>query len=259
MGRVSATAAHLTMCLAGGLLYFLFVLPRWWELMGDTSHVLGTVLRIVAGALLALAALPVVLSLQRARTAESGTPGLALRLRMWSAVAQVLAGLLIVATAITEIWVSLDTAGPLLFGIYGAAAALAILGILAFYLSFVAEQPPAPPAPPKPKKVKKRKRRRGGSDEGSTEEPTTPDTQTESEPEEPREPVGDVDTETEATPAEVAVKADTESGADSVAEDSAEAGEPEPAAPGALQNRRPMGKTRHRLRRRSRGTTALED
>lgn len=55
--------------------------------------------------------------------------------------AHVVAGVLIVGTAISEIWLSLDAAGRWLFGIYGAAAAIAVLAIFGFYLSFVAELP----------------------------------------------------------------------------------------------------------------------
>lgn len=62
--------------------------------------------------------------------------------------AHVLAGALIVGTAISEVWLSLDAAGQWLFGIYGAAAAIAVLGFFGFYLSFVAELPPPPPKPP---------------------------------------------------------------------------------------------------------------
>ena len=49
MGRKAATWWHVTFSIAAGVLYFFFVLPRWPELMGDTSHTLGTVARIVAG------------------------------------------------------------------------------------------------------------------------------------------------------------------------------------------------------------------
>jgi len=57
MGRRSATFWHATSSVAAGVLYFFFVLPRWPELMGDTSHALGTAARIIAGVLIALAAL----------------------------------------------------------------------------------------------------------------------------------------------------------------------------------------------------------
>jgi MFS family permease len=238
MGRFTAMAVHLSVCLVGGALYFLFVLPRWWELMGDTSHTLGTVLRIVTGLLVAVAALPVLLTLIRTRRPEFATPELALRLRLWSVILHVTAGALIVATAVTEIWVSLDSAGPWLFGVYGAAAALAILGILAFYLAFVAEQPPKPP---KPAKEKKPRRKRGKKTEAEAEETTAEEAEAteREETEAPEEPAND------EKPAEVSAEAPAEP-------------EAEPEA-GALRNKRPSGKTSHRLRRRNRGGVALDD
>ena len=108
-------------------------------------------LRIVTGALIGLAALPVVFTLLRTRRPEFGTPQLALTLRTSSIALHVLAGVLIIGTAISEIWLDLDSAGQWLFGIYGAAAAIALLGMFAFYLAFVAELPPPPPKPLKPK------------------------------------------------------------------------------------------------------------
>ena len=119
--------------------------------------------------LVALAALPVVFTLLELRKPEFGTPALALTLRTWSVVAHVAAGVLIVGTAISEIWLSLDSVGQWLFGVYGAAAAIAVLGIAAFYLSFVAELPPPPPKPLKPKKEKKQRRRRGKKDDEADE------------------------------------------------------------------------------------------
>ena len=235
MGRAAATAVHLTLSVLAGVLYFLFVLPRWWELMGDTSHTLGTVLRLVTAVLIALAALPVVLTLVRTRRPELGTPEAALRLRLWSAVAHVLAGVLIAAAAIAEIWLSLDKAGPWLFGVYGAAAAVAILGVAAFYLSFVAEQPPAPPKPPKDKKPRKRRGKK--TDEASAEEPTDTDEASAEEP-----------TDTDEASAEETTQA---------AEETTEAAEPEEA--GALQNKRPTGKASHRLRRRNRDGVATDE
>src|SRR2546430_13707650 len=80
LGRRVATWWHATFSIAAGVLYFFFVLPRWHELMGETSHTLGTVLRIVTGVVIALAALPVVFTLQRTRKPEYGTPQLALTL-----------------------------------------------------------------------------------------------------------------------------------------------------------------------------------
>ena len=136
MGRTVAILWHASFSIAAGFLYFFFVLPRWLELMGDTTHALGNALRIVTGALLALAALPVVFTLLRTRKPELGTPQLALSVRVWSIVAHVLAGVLIIGTAISEYWLTLDAAGRYLFAIYGAAAAIGVLGFFGFYLSF---------------------------------------------------------------------------------------------------------------------------
>ena len=173
MGRKLAILWHASFSIGAGVLYFLFVLPRWPELMGDTTHSLGNALRIATGALMALAALPVVFTLLRTRKPELGTPQLALSIRVWSIVAHVLAGVLIIGTAISEYWLTLDAAGQYLFAIYGAAAAIGVLGFVAFYLSFVAELPPPPPKPikaKKPKQPKKRGLRRKKGDEA--EEPT---------------------------------------------------------------------------------------
>lgn len=172
MGRKVAILWHASFTIAAGFLYFFFVLPRWPELMGDTAHSLGTALRIVTGALVALAALPVVFTLLRTRKPELGTPQMALSIRVASIVAHVLAGVLIIGTAISEIWLSLDVAGRWLFGIYGAAAAIALLGFFAFYLSFVAELPPPPPKPIKAKKPKKAKK--GASAARRARRPTRP-------------------------------------------------------------------------------------
>ena len=116
MGRKVAMLWHASFSIGAGVLYFYFVLPRWPELMGDTTHTLGTALRITSGALIGLAALPVVFTLLRTRKPELGTPQLALSIRVWSIVAHVLAGVLIIGTAISEIWLSLDAAGQYLFG-----------------------------------------------------------------------------------------------------------------------------------------------
>lgn len=167
MTRTVAVIWHGSFCAAAGVLYFFFVLPRWPELMGDTPHTVGTVLRIVVGALIGLAALPVVFTLMRTRRPEFGTPQLALTLRSASVVLHVLAGVVIVGAAISEIWRSLDDAGRWLFGIYGAAAAIALLGIFAFYLAWLAELPPPPPKPLKVKQPKQRRRgRKGAGDDG---------------------------------------------------------------------------------------------
>src|SRR5215218_5502355 len=170
MSRKIAVAWHASFSIAAGVLYFFFVLPRWPELTGVTSHTLGTVLRIVTGALIGLAALPVVFTLLRTRKPELGTPQLALTLRTSSIGLHVLAGVLIIGTAISEIWLSLDSAGRWLFGIYGAAAAIALLGIFAYYLSFMAELPPTPPKPLKPKAPKKQSRRRRKAADKAAEE-----------------------------------------------------------------------------------------
>lgn len=281
MGRKAATWWHATFSIAAGVLYFFFVLPRWPELMGDTSHTLGTVVRIVTGVLIALAALPVVFTLLRARKPEYGTPQLALTLQTSSIVAHVLAGVLIVGTAISEIWLNLDTVGQWLFGVYGAAAAIALLGIFGFYLSFIAELPPPPPKPLKPKKEKKQ-RRRGRKKDGETDETDEGDEDEEAAEDEDAEADegtetdgdeadGDETTETsdeEDEPAEVTAETDVdsteepESTADEApALEDTDAGD-EDAADSArgLRNRRPTGKSSgvHRRRRTRRGV-AVED
>jgi MFS family permease len=162
MGRTAAAVWHALFSIVAAGLYVFFVLPRWPELTGQTSPMLGTVLRIVTGALVGLAALPVVFTLLRTRRPEYGIPQLALTLRTSSIALHVFAGALIIGTAISEIWLNLDRAGQWLFGIYGAAAAIALLGVFAFYLAFVAEVPPPPPKPLKPKKQRRRRRLRGG-------------------------------------------------------------------------------------------------
>jgi hypothetical protein len=258
MGRKIAVPWHLVFFLAAGALYFYFVLPRWPELMGDTSHALGTALRIVAGALIGLAALPVVFTLLRTRKPELGTPQLALSLRTWSIVAHVLAGVLIIGAAISEIWLSLDAAGQYLFAVYGGAAAVALLGFFAFYLSFVAELPPPPPKPIKAEKPKQpRIGRRKKSDEADLESQEETQKATE-EPEDTEETADETETlepasETPET-VEAAVAAPESPGAADDSEEDTE--EPQ----GGLRNRRPTGKASHRLRRRStRGTVTLDE
>ncbi|KAA1249330.1 hypothetical protein F0Q45_15770 [Mycobacterium simiae] len=234
MGRKWAILWHASFSIVAGLLYFYFVLPRWHELMGDTSHVLGTTLRIVTGALIGLAALPVVLTQLRTRKPELGIPQLALSIRTWSVVAHVLAGVLIIGAAISEIWFSLDSFGQWLFGVYGAAAAIAVLGFFAFYLSFVAELPPPPPKPLKPKKAKQQQRvRRKKSAKTDEAESTAEETE-------------ETEAVAEAEPAEAELPEPEP--------------EPEPEAETGLRNRRPTGKTSHRRRRaRTRGGVAVED
>ncbi|GFG99177.1 hypothetical protein [Mycobacterium timonense] len=260
MGRKVAIPWHASFTIAAGFLYFFFVLPRWPELMGDTAHSLGTALRIVTGALVALAALPVVFTLLRTRKPELGTPQLALSIRVASIVAHVLAGVLIIGTAISEIWLSLDVAGRWLFGIYGAAAAIALLGFFAFYLSFVAELPPPPPKPikaKKPKKTKKRGLRRKKGEEADAEAAADEAAEAE-EADETVEAEASEPDETDAVAEEVADgPAETEAAPVTDTADATEESE-EPRA--KLQNRRPTGKGSHRMRRRSTAAgTAVDD
>ena len=258
MGRKVAIPWHASFSIAAGVLYFYFVLPRWPELMGDTTHSLGTTLRIVTGALVALAALPVVFTLLQTRRPELGTPQLALSIRVWSIVAHVVAGGLIIGTAISEIWLSLDTAGPWLFGIYGAAAAIGVLGFFAFYLSFIAELPP-PPKPIKPKKAKQPKKRGlrrnqaddadsiDETDEAEDIDETDESDETEAEePEQAEEPV-QVAAEPEAEPEAATVEAPKAEGTEHTEE--TEDDEDDEDTRGGLRNRRPTGKGSHRLRR----------
>jgi len=226
MGRVTATAVHLALWVLSGVLYFLFVLPRWWELMGDTSHTVGTALRIVTGVLIALAALPVLLT----RGSDTSTEPLARRLRVWSIALHVLAGVLIVGMAVTEIWVSLDKGGTWLFGVYGAAAAIAVLGLLTFYLSFTAAQPAKPP---KAKKEKKKRGKTAEADESEESEDSPADKADQTD-----------ETDEPADPQEVEETAAIEEPAIDAEADSA----------GGLRNKRPTGKTNRRLRQRDRVT-----
>jgi hypothetical protein len=284
MGRKAAVFWHAAFSIIAGLLYFFFALPRWPELMGDTSHTLGTVARIVTGVLIALAALPVVFTLLRARKPEYGTPQLALTLQTSSVVAYVLAGVLIVGTAISEIWLSLDNVGQWLFGVYGAAAAIALLGIFGFYLSFIAELPPPPPKPLKPKKEKQRRRKKDAeADEETEDEAEDSDSEADEETEDEAEDSdseADEDTEADDDEAETAETTEQEEqpaevtaegpDVESTPTESAESFEPESTAQeaalledapqGGLRNRRPSGKSSgaHRLRR-ARRDVAVED
>ncbi|MBX7452831.1 hypothetical protein GR927_33020 [Mycolicibacterium sp. 3033] len=242
MGRTVAVIWHASFSLAAGVLYFFFVLPRTPELMGQTSHTLGTAMRIVTGALIGLAALPVVFTLLRTRKPEFGTPALALKLRTLSIVLHVLAGALIIGAAVSEIWLSLNTAGQWLFGIYGAAAAVALLGMFGFYLAYVAE---LPPPPPKPVKVKQRTSRRGSKDAEATE--GTEDTEDTEDTDDP-EDTEDADAETATD--EPTVTAESETAPESATTDS----------DATLQNRRPTGKeTLLGRRKKARGNVAVED
>ncbi|MEC9325351.1 MAG: hypothetical protein VYB90_16075 [Actinomycetota bacterium] len=242
MGRTVAVIWHASFSHAAGVLYFFFVLPRTPELMGQTSHTLGTAMRIVTGALIGLAALPVVFTLLRTRKPEFGTPALALKLRTLSIVLHVLAGALIIGAAVTEIWLSLNTAGQWLFGIYGAAAAVALLGMFGFYLAYVAE---LPPPPPNPVKVKQRTSRRGSKDAEATED--AEDTEATEDTDDP-EDTEDADAETATD--EPTVTAESETAPESPTTDS----------DATLQNRRPTGKgTLLGRRKKARGNVAVED
>ncbi|OFB43590.1 hypothetical protein BA059_03380 [Mycolicibacterium sp. (ex Dasyatis americana)] len=266
MGRTVAVIWHVSFSIVAAGLYFFFVLPRWPELMGDTPQTLGLVLRIVTGVLIGLAALPVVLTLQRTKRPELSTPELALRLRTASISLHVVAAVLIVGTAISEIWLSLDSVGPWLFGIYGAAAAIALLGIFAFYLAFIAELPPPPPKPVKPReKAERRRGRKKAAAEEATEEPAEAEESDEEAVAETTE--ADVDAaEGDAEEAEETSEADVEE-ADQAEEadeaeqpEEAEAEKDEKAAGTSLRNRRPSSKSGTKRRGwRSRGEVATED
>ncbi len=239
MRRGIASLWHASSLVIAGALYFLFVLPRWFELTGQWPATLGTVMRIVCGVLVLLTALPVLLTLQRTRKPELGTPTLALQLRVWSIVGHVAAGLLILGAGISEIWLDLDNVGQWLFGIYGAAAALTLLGAFAFYLAFVAELPPPPPKPLAPKREKRgRGRKTETVEETGVAEPDAD------------APKADTD-EAEADQTESDEK--TADATEPEATDESEATD-EPA--GKLRNRRPTGKTR---RTRTRGGVATEN
>ncbi|OBG04167.1 hypothetical protein [Mycolicibacter sinensis] len=244
MSRTVATVWHASLSTLAAIVYFLFVLPRWWELTDFTSHVLGTVLRIILGLLVAVTALPVAATLKRARKPEYGTPQLALTLLTGSIVAHIVAGTLIAGAAISEIWLSLDSAGMWLFGIYGAAAAIALLGIGAFYLSFVAEMPPPPPKPIKPKSEKQPKRRLRRGKKTVTAEDEDEDADEEADETEPAEA-----DETDETAADEADETDetetdeTETAAEEILESAGDEST-EPALSGVEEKLRPSGKRR---------------
>jgi hypothetical protein len=287
MRRWIAVLWNTSFLVLAGVLFFFFVLPRWNELTGDWSHTVGTVLRIVAGALVGLAGLPVVFTLLRTRKPEYGTPRLALSLRVWSIALHVLAGALIIGAAVSEIWLSLDSAGQWLFGIYGAAAAIAVLGALSFHLGFIAELPPPPPKPLKPK-TRTRGRGRGTAAEsdalpddeadGSAEPADADATKSDAPREDTREdekhdasaPVSfeDAAESSEATETSETTVTDEATEVDEVT-DGDESDEPANAdeadddmadndegSAGKLRNRRPSGKS---LFRRTRGGVALDD
>ncbi|MFY2861703.1 hypothetical protein ACOJVU_18655 [Mycobacterium sp. THU-M104] len=257
MGRKWFVLWHAFSVIAAGVLYFFCVLPRWYELMGEMPRALGMAGRITSGALIGLSALPVVFVWLRARKPELGVPLLALRIRVWSIVAHVLAGVLIIGTAISEIWLRLDTAGQYLFGIYGAAAAIAVLGIFAFYLAFVAELPPPPPKPIKARKPGKRRFRRAKGEEEEAEAQETEEVE-DAEDAEATE-TEDVDEATEDAQEDEPGKTGEVEAAETQEAPTVEAEQPDDT-PGGLRNRRPTGKGSHRMRRRrSRGGVAVDD
>ena len=250
MRRWIAVTWHASFFLVAAALYFVFVLPRWWELTGVWSPTLGMTMRIVDGLFVGLAALPVVFTWLSTRKPEFGTPALALSLRLGSIVLHVLAGVLIVGTAVAEHWLNLDRAGQWLFGIYGAAAALAVLGVLGFQLAFVAELPPPPPKPIKLKSPSTRRGRRNSKEQTDVVEET--DAVEVDEVEAPAETADSDDAEAEPRePAQEAeqVSSDELSHADSGSDDAPE---------GKLKNRRPGGRSATRFRRRS-GGVALDE
>ncbi|AWV48624.1 hypothetical protein JK2ML_2337 [Mycobacterium leprae Kyoto-2] len=250
MGYKVATLWHASFSIGAGVLYFYFVLPRWPELIGETTHTLGTTLRIVTGVLFGLAALPVVFTLLRSQTSELGIPQLALSIRTWSIVAHVLSGVLIVSTAIGEIWLSSDTAVQCLFGIYGAAAASAVLGFVAFYLSFVAALPPPSPKPVKLKKANQRRiRRRKGRKDNEAEDEEA-DAGEHNEAETPAQAEEVTSENPQPAPESGAQKEPDEL----LANKTEETDEPRRG----LHNRRPTGKVSHQ-RRRARSGIAVEN
>ncbi|GAB7067814.1 hypothetical protein H7J06_03045 [Mycobacterium hodleri] len=269
MRRWIAVLWHASFFVIAGALYFFFVLPRWFELTGAWPTGLGLAMRIVCGALIGLAALPVVLTYLKSRRAEFGTPQLALTLRLWSIILHVLAGALIIGAAVSEIWVSLDAAGQTLFAIYGAAAAIAVLGALSFYLAYAAELPPPPPKPLRPKGQTRRRGRDAGDEDQVAEEPEPTDEvadepePTDAEVEDAPEPATEPAAEVPETPVTSEKPAEaTPEAASEAADDEPVGNADEPTADESdskLRNRRPSGKSNSRLFGRSRRGVALED
>ncbi|MGC2654372.1 MAG: hypothetical protein WA317_12410 [Mycobacterium sp.] len=248
MGRKIAIFWHASFSILAGIGYYLAVLPRTPELMGEISHSFGTTSRIGCGILIGLTALPVVFTLLRTRKPELGTAKPALTLQTVSIVAHVLAAVLIIGTAVSEIWLRLDAAGQWLFGLYGAAAAIAVLGVFAFYLSFVAELPPKPPKPKKDKRTKK------GTDAEADQ--TAEAAEIEAEKVEALSETEDTDTEDAETVAAEEAGPEAESDDLPTAEDTIAVEAPR----GGLRNRRPSGKSAgSRRRRRSRGGVVAVD
>ncbi|WKG03183.1 hypothetical protein [Mycolicibacterium sp. HK-90] len=251
MGRTVAVIWHASFSIVAAGLYFFFVLPRWPELTGQTSPTLGLILRIVTGVLIGLAALPVVFTLQRTKRPELSTPQMALQLRTASIALHVVAGVLIAGTAIAEIWMSLDSFGPWLFGIYGAAAAIALLGVFGFYLAFVAE---LPPPPPKPVKIRETTGRRGRKEaEADEAEATEVVEEAEATDETDESEAADEVTETEAADESEATDETEDADEETADEASSDDGK-------SLRNRRPSSKSATSRRGwRKRGEVSVED
>lgn len=241
MTRRTATALHTSLVVVGALLYFLFVLPRWWVLTGSFPSTLATAGRIAAGIPIAVAAIPVLAILKGSIDPTAHAPELALRLRAWSALLHGVGGGLILLVAIAEIWLNMPAAGPWLFALYGAAGAIAVLGVLAFYLSNVAEKPPAEPKPAKESKAGKplwRKRRAAGTEQISDDVITDDIIET------TLDQIDETTSELDQTESVVVDEADG-----SVVTDDETAIETETEATGGLRNKRPTGKRRLRLSR----------
>lgn len=259
MRTSAARALHLALFGLGALLYIVFVLPRWWVLTGDIPRTLATAGRIAAGIPIGLAAWPVLQLLKTGLGATPRPPEFALRLRAWSALLHVVAGALILLTAIVEIWLRLQVGAPWLFGVYGAAGAIAILGLLALYLSFVAEQAPTAPKPPKAKSQKAKKvsaaAKKPTTKRGRQKAtPASEATEAADAAETPADEIIVVtDTDSAATEVVVTVESDAETGdatTDSGATDTdtdTEVAEADQQV--ALRNTRPAGKSRRRLGR----------
>lgn len=249
MRTSTARALHLVLFGLGLLLYVVFVLPRWWVLTGDIPRSLATAGRIATGIPIALAALPVMQLLQAGLRTTPRPPELALRLRAWSGVLHVVAGVLILLAAIAEIWLRLEVGAPWLFGVYGAAGAIAILGFLALYLSFVAAQPPGAPKLPKAKakKAKAQKRPVGKKSRGKQQAAVAPG-QARTEAVADNDAANETDTvvETETVVLESSDAADEaqDTAAVVVTESTVVT---ESAAEPVLRNKRPAGKSRRRL------------
>ncbi|WP_285034040.1 hypothetical protein [Mycolicibacterium sp. lyk4-40-TYG-92] len=244
MRRPVAIIWHASFLVLAALLYFFFALPRWNELTGDWSHTLGTAMRIICGLVIALSALPVLFTRQRTALPEYGTPQLALTLRTWSIVLHIVAGVLIIGAAISEIWLTLDQAGTWLFGIYGGAAGLALLAALAFYLAFVAELPPPPPAPLKVNDGKRRGRRKGNEAVAESAPETEAEAEEKAEEEDTEAADDDAAATTEGDDAGNAEAAESDEAAKTSGEETADTNEDE--AEETVTDDAPAGKLRNR-------------